>query len=308
MGQNRSAVFQDFPQSLSHAENSTCDSAKAISRLTIYNALLKAGGTEAVAAHLKSRAAVEIFAAVKGCQTVDGLKAVGELLSRVWTEKRIGDEEAECLSVCIANLCAEPCKAGIQGLPEGVGRRYRRFHSRPSQRSPDAQKSRERRRTLGGSSALPPKLRAFYTEGMRAVLFVVSEQIKRKALCDLPIDKIAAMAGVCRTTVQNALHLAQRLGHVLVTARPQCGRKNLTNIVKVVSAEWKAWLARGAAMLGRIGSKALNAVHPTEREIYINDGASYVDTPKGALEETHRQRWRTPQPPYQSPKRQKAGA
>ena len=44
---------------------------------------------------------------------------------------------------------------------------------------------------LGGSSALPDTLRHHYTEGERAVLFIVAGEVKRHGICDLPIDEIA---------------------------------------------------------------------------------------------------------------------
>jgi len=53
-------------------------------------------------------------------------------------------------------------------------------------------------------------MRQEFTEGERAVLCVVGTEVKRHGICDWPIDKIAAIAGVGRTTVQNALHTARR--------------------------------------------------------------------------------------------------
>ncbi len=55
--------------------------------------------------------------------------------------------------------------------------------------------------------------------------------MKRHGICDLPIDEIADRAGVGKTTVQNAMHEARRLGEI--TERPQRGAKNLPNVVKV---------------------------------------------------------------------------
>jgi len=98
---------------------------------------------------------------------------------------------------------------------------------------------------LAGSSALPDTIRHHYTEGERAALCIVAGEVKRHGVCDLSLDEIADRAGVGRTTVQNAMHEARRLGHVEITERPQRGAKNLPNVVKVISREWFAWIKRG---------------------------------------------------------------
>lgn len=164
-------------------------------------------------------------------------------------------------------LCA---KHGVDpdSIPDAPPRRPRlgKFigsHLTPRQRprSPDRRASRDRRRMLGGSSALPDNLRHHYTEGQRSVLCVIAGEIKRRGRCDLPIDKIAALAGVCRTTVQTTLHEARRLCHIKITERPRAGRKSLTNIVEIISPEWRVWLRRGPS---RIGSNSLNLVSTTK--------------------------------------------
>src|SRR5258706_11602424 len=139
-----------------------------------------------------------------------------------------------------------------------MGGRMSRFMPRQRQRSPDRKASRDRRRILGGSSALPDNLRQYYTEGQRAVLCIVAFEIKRHGICDLPNDKIAALAGVCRTTVQTAMHEARRLMHIRIHERPQHGRKSLTNVVEVISPEWRTWLQRGPSASRFIGSKVVN--------------------------------------------------
>jgi hypothetical protein len=123
--------------------------------------------------------------------------------------------------------------------------RPNRFVPRQHPRSPDRQASRDRRRTLGSSSSMPPALRAFFTEGQRAVLCIVVGEVKRHGTCTLPYDQIAALAGVCRTTVQTTMHEARRLGLINITERARPGRKNLTNVIRIVSAEWLTWMKRG---------------------------------------------------------------
>lgn len=145
--------------------------------------------------------------------------------------------------------------------------RASRFTPRQRPRSPDRQASRDRRRRLGGSSALPDTLRHYYTEGQRAVLCIIAGEVKHHNVCDLPIDKIAALAGVCRTTVQTTLHEARRICHIKITERPVRGRKHLPNIVEIVSKEWRAWIKRGPSAHRPIGSKSTNLVSTTESQV-----------------------------------------
>jgi hypothetical protein len=42
---------------------------------------------------------------------------------------------------------------------------------------------------------LPPDLRHHFTKGQRAVLCIVAGEVKQKSFCDMPLDKMAALAG-----------------------------------------------------------------------------------------------------------------
>jgi hypothetical protein len=95
---------------------------------------------------------------------------------------------------------------------------------------------------ISNESCAATRSAPFAKEGQRAVLCIVAGEIKHRGLCDLPIDKIAALAGVCRTTVQTTIHEARRLGHIKITERPIPGRKHLPNVVEIASAEWRAWI------------------------------------------------------------------
>jgi hypothetical protein len=145
------------------------------------------------------------------------------------------------------------------------GRLGSRFTPRQRPRCPDRKASRDRRRMLGGSGVMPANLRHHYTEGQRAVLAIIAGEVKEHGACDLPIDKVAALAGVCRTTVQTTMHEARRLGHIEIIERPVPGRKNLPNFVTVISREWLVWLKRGPTSCGRIGSKNSILPIPTKR-------------------------------------------
>jgi hypothetical protein len=53
------------------------------------------------------------------------------------------------------------------------------------------------------------------------------------------------MAGVGRTTTQNALREAKRHGLIAVEERRRRWNRNDPNSVTIVSPEWRTWLERG---------------------------------------------------------------
>jgi hypothetical protein len=103
---------------------------------------------------------------------------------------------------------------------------------------------------LGGAGAMPPALRACYTECERAVLYIVAAEVKRCGICDLSVGEIAARAGVCVRTVQNAVAEGMRQGHLDREVREVRGRKNNTNLLRIKSQEWLAWIKRGPIGIG----------------------------------------------------------
>jgi hypothetical protein len=75
-----------------------------------------------------------------------------------------------------------------------------------------------------------------------AAFRIVSDEVRLHGVCGLHIYAIAARAGTCRTVVKNALREARRLGLATVTERRRRGQKSLTNLVRIVSPEWMAWI------------------------------------------------------------------
>ena len=118
------------------------------------------------------------------------------------------------------------------------------FPVRREPRSPDRIASRDRRRLLAASGPLPPALAARFTTGQLAVLKIVGEEVARGGACELCLDAIAARAGVCRRLAQIAIRLAEGDGLLMVKARPYRGRKSDTNVIRILSREWMAWLAK----------------------------------------------------------------
>ncbi len=92
---------------------------------------------------------------------------------------------------------------------------------------------------------MPPAIASQFTTGEAAALAVIAREVQRAGRCCLYIDAIAAMAGVCRSVVQNAVREATRLGLLRVTERRIPGRKSLSNVVEVIDPSWLAWLRIG---------------------------------------------------------------
>lgn len=168
-----------------------------------------------------------------------------------WGAQRLTDDQAQGL----ADLASRRRAPNASPRASSVMASLSRFKPRRRQTSPDREASKRRRRGLARSAPMPATLASCFTEAESAALAIVAGEVKHGGACELPIDQIAALAGVCRTSVQNALHEARRLGLIDITHRPQRGRKNLPNLIVIVSPEWLAWLKRGPTSHRPIGSK-----------------------------------------------------
>jgi hypothetical protein len=194
-------------------------------------------------------------AAIEGART---LAQMDELSRQLWQGHglgALGDQEAQILAERLHGR-RSAIREGIRpvGLPAG---RASLFPPRRSLRSPDRAASLERRRLLACSGPLPPQLAARFTEGQRAVLRIVGDEVAAKGVCGLCIDQIAARAGVCRRLAQGAIRLAEGDGLLTIEERRHEGRKNSPNLVRIISREWQAWMRRG----GRAGG----ASHPEDK-------------------------------------------
>jgi len=121
---------------------------------------------------------------------------------------------------------------------------YRYPPSRRRQVSPDRQRSRARRHRRAYSGVMPADLAERFTVGEMACLRVVGDECLRRGFCALTLAAIAAMAGVCRKTAKRAMQAAACVGLIAIKLRPRPGRKNLANLIKVVSGAWRRWLKR----------------------------------------------------------------
>src|SRR5262249_16892989 len=72
------------------------------------------------------------------------------------------------------------------------------------QRSPDRQRSYERRHRRAYAGVMPPHLAGLFTVGEMASLGLIGEEHKAKGSCRLSLDEIAARAGTSRATTKRA--------------------------------------------------------------------------------------------------------
>src|SRR5215213_6927889 len=185
--------------------------------------------------------AEQIRRAVEASPRVE-LPKLSAALWKAYAAGGVSEEEAEALSERIEARK----KIASTAAPRLV---QRRVGSRPRS---DA--SMARRRSWAAAGRLPPQLAARFTLAEQAVLSVVSLQVEQGGACVLTLEHLAALAGVCRSTVRNALRQAQRVGLVSIEERRVSAWRNLPNKVRIVSDEWSAWLwLRGK----RGGSKSL---------------------------------------------------
>lgn len=195
--------------------------------------------------------AEELRRAIEGAPRIT-LPQVTALLWRAYGEGQVSEAEAEALSGLIAarREAGAGRPAGQSPNPSGtaasattdagVPRNGPRRASVGARPRTDA--SLERRRRWASSGRLPPGLAARFTLAEQAVLALVAAESVRRKDCRLAVGNLAAVTGVSETTVRNAIREAVRLGLLTVEERRMTGWRNDTNVVRIVSAEWAAWL------------------------------------------------------------------
>lgn len=130
-----------------------------------------------------------------------------------------------------------------------ANRAMRRFQGRFTkprpQRSPDREKSIQRRRTLAATWPMPPVMAGMLTTSQVAYARIVADEVHRTGRCELTLDEIAARGGMCRKTAKRAQDRLGELEWITVEERPVEGRKHLSNVVRIVSGEWNMWIKMG---------------------------------------------------------------
>ncbi|MCJ2092986.1 helix-turn-helix domain-containing protein [Methylobacterium sp. J-072] len=184
------------------------------------------------------------------------LPSVTALLWRAYGDGKVTEAEAEALSGLIeartlstgrprpeqtsnptetvTPQTGDPAKnvSGLAGAPRRPGAGSR----------PRTDASMERRRRWAASGRMPQAIVARFTLAEQAVLSLVAAEVARRKDCRLSIENMAAVTGVCRSTVKNAIREAARLGLLTVEERQITGFRNDTNVLRIVSPEWTAWL------------------------------------------------------------------
>src|SRR5689334_3884642 len=170
----------------------------------------------------------ELRRAVEASPRVELVK-VSSLLWRAYAAGHVTEDQASELSALIeARRALSSTKVDIKRRPIG---------SRPK-----APESLARRRRWVASGYLPPALASRFTAAETAVLAVIAAEHVKHGRCTLTIDHIAALAGVGRTTVKNALREAQRQGLTRIEERRVSAWRNAPNIVTITAPEWTSWL------------------------------------------------------------------
>jgi hypothetical protein len=222
--------------------------------------------------------AEQFLEAAAGARNSTALDEIARLTWRAHGEGHLADTDAEAVSEALQTrrraFAARRAPQALSQPKPALG--LPRAAKRP--RSSDRQTSLERRRRQAMSGAVPAKIAAAFTLGELAVLSVIARQVQRRdGACSLPLDAIAALAGVSRTTAQNTLRQARHLGLLEVKERRRRGLPSLTNVIKVISKEWSAWLK----LSGRgIGFKKLSptSIYLNSIEKTVGKGAKKNDT------------------------------
>lgn len=194
--------------------------------------------------------------------------------------KRFTTSSSLLNSPLVRRASTEDDQKWLTGERSGSGPTLKRSKSkrfvRKYQSSPDRAASWMRKRRLGAKSiTLPGDICDLFSEAERAAINIIANVVKENVFCDWPIDKIAAIAGVCRRTVQNAVAKARSAKLITVQLRPVNGRKNLPNIIRIVCNTWLSWLKRVRSSFNlAIGCKT---VHPTGEDRYT--GVSFKPNP-----------------------------
>ena len=220
----------------------------------------------------------EIRRAVQACQR----GRLPELSAAVWkgfAAGAVSEDEAQRLAEMIEARKA----AGLIQMDETPHRRH--VGSRPRSSA-----SLERRRAWTGSGWMPPAIAARFTMGEAAAIGVIVAEIAKCGRCELYIGAIAGRAGVCPSTVRNALRQARSLDLLHVETRRVARDRCLSNIVTIISRELELWVRTRARAKQQGGT--CKTVLPTTNHILSSSTRPVATARKaGTFGEEDRKVW-----------------
>src|SRR4051812_40992759 len=185
----------------------------------------------------------QMTAAIDGARTLTRLDHLSRSIWQSLAAGAVADDDAQGLAERLhARRSLLRGEIKPVGLPVG---RPSLFPPRRLQRAPQRPVAIARRRHLAASGPMPPALACKFTVSELAVLRIIGDEVRQHGYCDRCVDELAARAGVCCRMVQNALREAARLGLLTIEERRREGRRNLPNVIRIISKEWMSWLSRG---------------------------------------------------------------
>lgn len=92
-----------------------------------------------------------------------------------------------------------------------------------------------KQRVWGSEGNSPEHWWEHYSQGQRAVINVIYDQIQSRGRCTLSHAHVMEVAGVGKWTIQAAIRTAVRLGHLQKVPRPEGGLSNEIILGKTVS-------------------------------------------------------------------------
>src|SRR5436190_16877159 len=208
----------------------------------------------------------QMAAAIDGARTLTRLDHLSRSIWQGLAAGAVGDDDAQSLAERL-HARRSVLRGEIKPVSVPVGRPSL-FAPRRLQRAPQRPVAIARRRHLAASGPMPPALACKFTVSELAVLRIIGDEVRQHGHCDRCVDEIAARAGVCRRMVQNAIREAARLGLLTIEERRREGRRNLPNVVRIVSKEWASWLARGGRSSRPTGASLIGCkkLRPTDNQ------------------------------------------
>src|SRR5918997_3195745 len=207
----------------------------------------------------------QMSAAINAARPLTRLDDLSKVIWQGFSAHAVTDDQAQALPSLI-----HPRRLVVRGEVKPIGippGRPSIFPPRRLQRPPLRSVAIARRRHLAASGPMPPSVACKFTVGELAALRIVTDEVREKGHCNRTIAEIAARAGVCRTTAQNAIRAAAAMGLLTVQERRRQGQKNLPNVIRIVSREWLQWIRRGGYSGGRSVSKSIGfkKLDPTDK-------------------------------------------